>query len=130
MTKKIPVVFLPEGDPLLNLLDPNNTRIVSGAKTSSQASFFSESGDLGGLSSLTINPVVATEASQTNNKIGADGAVSFVIANPAVLLSDISIKSQEIDYSQNPPKVTVTFRVKNSTGLEVKGLNVKVPKQW
>lgn len=50
------------------------------------------------------------------------------IASLLPQLSDMSIKSQEIDYTTTPPTVKVVVRIKNSTGKEVIGLKGLVSK--
>ena len=55
--------------------------------------------------------------------------VTLTFDYPAPDLSSIEIYKQEMNYSTNPPTVDITFRVRNTTGYPVVGLNAKVPKQ-
>jgi hypothetical protein len=111
-------------------IDPAFARAISASAASKSITSYLSGGDFGGGSGIP-NP---------KNPDGTEivTIVDSPIKNPdwkatplrlAPDLSDIQIYRQDIDYSVTPPRVTVTFRVRNNTGLSVKGLNVLVPKQ-
>ena len=135
-------IFLVDGSPELVDLDPSFVRIVSGDLASKYAKAYLNGGDFGGISGdpentggngssgssggssgSTYTPVLTPVADEGN------ASYTISIAGFSPDLSDIQIVKQEIDFSVVPPKVNITFRVHNSTGRQVIGLNALVPKQ-
>ena len=46
-------------------------------------------------------------------------------------LSDIEVVSNEVVYdAANNPTAKIVFKVKNSSGVELKAINVRVEKKW
>jgi len=134
-------IFLVSGSYELEDLDPLFTRVLDGGKANAYGSYGNLGfGDLGGTSGSSTGTVPGStgEGGDSNKGFKERPDTSkplfpeftFTIGYPAPDLSDIEIYKQEIDYSVNPPTVNITFRVKNSTGYPVVGLNAKVPKQW
>jgi hypothetical protein len=133
-------IFLVAGSPELVDLDPSFVRIVGGDLASKYAQAYLHGGDFGGSSGDPDNPTKPEDPNNPNgpkdpswvDKPKADeGDASYTIGLRGLApdLSDIQILKQEVDFSVVPPKVNITFRVHNSTGRQVIGLNALVPKQ-
>lgn len=135
-------IFLVDGSYELVDLDPLFVRKLGSGKTSGYGTggLFG-AGDWGGTSGSGLTPPGTTPTGEGGDErkgfpIYPDTSkplfpeYTFKIGYPAPDLSDIEIYKQEIDYSVTPPTVSITFRVRNSTGYPVTGLNAKVPKQW
>jgi hypothetical protein len=59
-----------------------------------------------------------------------DDSTESEVANKAPLLSDIKVLSNEIIFDKaNNPTVKVVFRITNSSGVNLKGVGVRVQKQ-
>ena len=60
-----------------------------------------------------------------------EGEESKKTKNNRPSLSDIEVISNDVVYdSANNPTATVVFKVKNSSGVELKAINVRVEKKW
>ena len=60
-----------------------------------------------------------------------EGEESEKTKNNRPSLSDIEVISNDVVYdSANNPTATVVFKVKNSSGVELKAINVRVEKKW
>jgi hypothetical protein len=130
-------IFLVEGSPELVDLDPLFVRIVGSGKLKNYGgdSYWGSGESLGG-SSGNPGPGPGPDPGPGDpppnpwdkpDTEKSDYTITVVGFPPD--LSDIQIKSQEVDFSVTPPRINVTFRVHNSTGRQVVGLNALVPKQ-
>jgi hypothetical protein len=130
-------IFLVEGSPELVDIDPLFVRIVGSGKLKNYGgdAYWGSGESLGG-SSGNPSPIPVPIPSPGEPPVDpwldpdpgkADYVITVVGFPPD--LSDIQIKSQEVDFSVTPPRINVTFRVRNSTGRQVVGLNALVPKQ-
>ena len=90
---------------------------VSGTTTSDPLAMYAVSGALDDAKKKEVEALNANTRELYNE-----------IAGLLPQLSDMSIKSQEIDYTTNPPTVKVVIRVKNSTGKDVISLKGLVSK--
>ena len=121
-------IFLTAGSYEWADIDPAFARLISGSAASKSISAYLSGGDYGGGSGFSnVNPDGTKKATPDSPILNPDWKATPLRLAPD--LSDIEIYKQDIDYSVTPPRVTVTFRVRNNTGLTVKGLNVLVPKQ-
>jgi len=114
-------IFMLEDDPRILTMDPNKIRIVSGK--SSNLGVISVGGnplDAGSGIVITPNPDGSTPGGVLP---GSPGEIASLLPK----LEDISIKSEVLDYSTNPPTVKLTLRIKNTTGYPVAGINVRMP---
>jgi hypothetical protein len=134
-------IFLVAGSPELVDLDPAFVRIVGGDVASKYAQAYLAGGDFGGSSGdPSDTPGSPVDPGSSDPKpdptwvlqpVADEGQASYTISVRGFPpdLSDIQILKQEVDFSVVPPKVNITFRVHNSTGRQVIGLNALVPKQ-
>jgi hypothetical protein len=130
-------IFLVEGSPELVDLDPLFVRIVGSGKLKAYSgdALWGSGESLGGSSGTPVDPTDPKPGPPVPPKDPWDdpdpGKADYVITVVGFPpdLSDIQIKSQEVDFSVTPPRINVTFRVYNSTGRQVVGLNALVPKQ-
>lgn len=104
-----PYIYFYEGDPLANLLDPLAIRFIDAGIQPVKVELGSDfSGDDPG----------------GDDPGGDDPGDGTGVMIPS--LSDISIKGiQQVDYKTIPPTIYFTIQVKNSTGVEVKGIKIR-----
>jgi hypothetical protein len=121
VSKNAPI-FLVAGSPELVDLDPAYVRIVTGDLASQYAQAYLSGSNYGGGSGGSSGTPTPADNPSTPKGLPK-------LNNWPPNLSDIEIYKQEIDYTVNPPKVVITFRVYNSTERTVTGLNMLVPKQ-
>ena len=109
-----------EGSGIISEIDPSILRIVRGATIN--APYYLVGGASGGSGNAIPEP---EDPSGEDPVTPVVGELAKLFPQPG----DISIKSQVIDYTQDPPTVTVTLRVKNSTGYDVVGILGRVPRK-
>lgn len=73
--------------------------------------------------SLGFNPGQFDDGYDDNGSIFTDPT----LANLLPKIEDISIYSEEIDYSTTPATVKLTLKIKNSTGYSIKGIKGRRP---
>ena len=115
-------VYAFEGSGIISEIDPAILRIVRGSAISAPAYL------IGGASGGFTNDVPNGENTgdgETVTPVDPGTELGKLFPQPG----DISIKSQVIDYTQDPPTVTVTLRIKNSTGYDVVGILGRVPRK-
>jgi hypothetical protein len=99
--------------------DPSLVRFVRG---NSLSALYLSNGNLG---AEDIEIVTEEITGETGNGTGTGGEGSFRSGVPNV--SDISIVSNTVVYdAAGNPSVTLIFKVKNSSGESLKGMNAKV----
>ena len=103
-------IIAPPGSPIENDVDPRNLKTLTG-RTIFGGSTFAVSGASGG--SLGMPTADTTTVDDTTL-----AEISNLFPQPG----DITIKSQEIDYTTDPISVKVVISVKNSTGANVIGI--------
>jgi hypothetical protein len=108
--------------PEINDADPSLVRLVRGNSLSSVylSGGSLASDDIGGFEDLMTDDLgdVSEEDSETNLDVSRNGVPSN---------SDISIVSNTVVYdAAGNPSVTLVFKVKNSSGESLKGMNAKV----
>jgi hypothetical protein len=98
--------------------DPSLVRFVRG---NSLSALYLSNGNLGAEDIEVVNEEV-TDGDGSNGNPG-DGSFRSGVPNP----SDISIVSNTVVYdAAGNPSVTLIFKVKNSSGENLKGMNAKV----
>lgn len=111
-----------EGSPYLADIDPLGLRVFTGTVNDSPQYL------LGGFSSSSAgNPYSIGGEGQLDEAATAASLSAYVdpvriSSSLTPQLGDISIKSQEVDWTTTPPTVKVVLKVKNSTGRDVIGL--------
>jgi len=131
-------IFLVAGSPELVDIDPLFVRIVGSGQLKNYGgdAYWGSGESLGGSSGPGPGPGPVPDPKPGEPPVDpwfdpdpgkADYTITVVGFPPD--LSDIQIKSQEVDFSVTQPRINVTFRVYNSTGRQVVGLNALVPKQ-
>lgn len=108
-----------EGSPYLEDIDQSGIRFFNGNLSGTPQYLLggfagSSAGDPYSFSGEGVFDPEATAAAATD----PSKLTSLLIPQ----LGDISIKSQEVDWTTTPPTVKVVLRVKNSTGKDVIGL--------
>ena len=111
-----------EGSPFIADIDPSKIRVFTGTIAGTPEYL------LGGFAGSSSGNPYSIGGEGTLDKEATDAARAAYV-DPAQVrslltpqLGDISIKSQEVDWTTTPPTVKVVLRVKNSTGREVVGL--------
>ena len=105
-----------EGSPFIADIDPSKIRIFTGTVTGTPGYI------LGGFSgSSSGDPYTVSGVGEFDAAATAAAAINPLHEISALTpqLGDISIKSQEVDWTTTPPTVKVVLRVKNSTGKDV-----------
>jgi hypothetical protein len=110
--------------PEVNDFDPALVRIIRG---NSLSSLYLSSGEVKAddISDGDAFLVEGSESSDASTKAGESSGTDLRVAVPS--LSDISIVSNTVVYdAAGQPSVTLVFKVKNSSGETLKGMNAKV----
>jgi hypothetical protein len=110
--------------PEVNDFDPALVRIIRG---NSLSSLYLSSGEVQSddVSDGDAFLVEGSESSESSTKAGESSGTSLRVGVPS--LSDISIVSNAVVYdAAGQPSVTLVFKVKNSSGETLKGMNAKV----
>lgn len=110
--------------PEINDFDPALVRIIRG---NSLSQLYLSSGEVQSddISEGDIFLVEGSESSESANKSAESSGTNLRVAVPS--LSDISIVSNTVVYdAAGQPSVTLIFKVKNSSGETLKGMNAKV----
>ena len=121
-----PTVFF-ANSPEITSMNPMFVKKIPGANLGQ----FLPSFDAGGYSEIDVESLIVVDAaaesnSNQNSDSTGDGSASEVF-NKAPLLSDISLISSQVVYdASGNPSVTAVFRIKNSSGKTLKGVNARV----
>ena len=110
--------------PEVNDFDPALVRIIRG---NSLSSLYLSSGEVQSddISDGDAFLVEGSESSESSSKAGESSGTKLRVGVPS--LSDISIVSNTVVYdAAGQPSVTLVFKVKNSSGETLKGMNAKV----
>jgi hypothetical protein len=110
--------------PEINDFDPSLVRIIRG---NSLSQLYLSSGEVQSddISDGDLFLVEGSESSESSNKASESSGTNLRVAVPS--LSDISIVSNTVVYdAAGQPSVTLIFKVKNSSGETLKGMNAKV----
>jgi hypothetical protein len=110
--------------PEVNDFDPALVRIIRG---NSLSSLYLSSGEVQSddISDGDAFLVEGSESSEASTKAGESSGTNLRVGVPS--LSDISIVSNTVVYdAAGQPSVTLVFKVKNSSGETLKGMNAKV----
>jgi len=110
--------------PEVNDFDPALVRIIRG---NSLSSLYLSSGEVQSddISDGDAFLVEGSESSESSTKAGESSGTDLRVAVPS--LSDISIVSNTVVYdAAGQPSVTLVFKIKNSSGETLKGMNAKV----
>jgi hypothetical protein len=110
--------------PEVNDFDPALVRIIRG---NSLSSLYLSSGEVQSddISDGDAFLVEGSESSESSTKAGESSGTNLRVGVPS--LSDISIVSNTVVYdAAGQPSVTLVFKVKNSSGETLKGMNAKV----
>ena len=110
--------------PEVNDFDPALVRIIRG---NSLSSLYLSSGEVQSddISDGDAFLVEGSESSESSDKAGESSGTNLRVRVPS--LSDISIVSNTVVYdAAGQPSVTLVFKVKNSSGETLKGMNAKV----
>jgi hypothetical protein len=110
--------------PEVNDFDPALVRIIRG---NSLSSLYLSSGEVQSddVSDGDAFLVEGSESSESSTKAGESSGTNLRVGVPS--LSDISIVSNTVVYdAAGQPSVTLVFKVKNSSGETLKGMNAKV----
>ena len=108
-------IFLYANSKEITNLDPKYYKIIPGSGRSSR--FGSFNGTFSDIPQYPTDPGTPTVI------IPPGGGVSSVAPN----LSDISVTRNEVVYdAAGKPTVTVVFKIKNSSGININGINARV----
>ena len=121
-----PTVFF-ANSPEITSMNPMFVRTIPGANLGQYLPSF----DAGGYSEIDVESLMVVDAaaesdSSKNTDSTGDGTAAEVF-NQAPSLSDISLISNQVTYdAAGNPSVTAIFRIKNSSGKTLKGVNARV----
>lgn len=108
-------------------LDPSLVRFIPGNSLSSlflASESFDE--DIYSIDDATVLEIFTNESAETFSNEGSvseEGSPIFTVPSNA----DIEVVSNQVVYdSTGQPSVTVVFKIKNSSGVELKGINAKI----
>jgi len=122
ITHDVPLTFY-ENSPELSDLNPKHVRVINGNIVSSQ--YFAS------------NDLSADEIASSDNLEAsiddAEGDPSYLDPGSASApsLGDISVIQNSVIYdADGTPSVTVIFKIKNSSNVNLKGMNARVSSLW
>lgn len=105
-------------------LDPSLVRFIAGNSLSPLSLTTGSLDDDLYSSDDEVSIEASVSSSETEQKIGDEIKSEF---NSYPSASDIQILSQQVVYDPaNIPSITVIFRIKNSSGVELKGMNARI----